>query len=65
MERTPAVRCTACGRALPPRAGSMLFGDELWPGESVQVQFDIVHRGRRRGRLSGLGDFRALRQEAP
>jgi hypothetical protein len=44
--------------------GSMLFGDELWPGESVLVRFEVVHRGRRGGRLCGLGDFRALRQEA-
>lgn len=44
---------------------SMLFGDELWPAESALVQFEVVHRGRRRGRLSGLGEFRALRKEAP
>lgn len=45
--------------------GSMLFGDELWPAESALVQFEVAHRGRRAGRLSGLGDFRALRKEAP
>jgi hypothetical protein len=43
----------------------MLFGDELWPGESALVRFELVPRGRRGGRLSGVGDFRALRQEAP
>lgn len=48
-----------------PGPGSMLFGDELWPAESALVRFDVVPRARRRGRLSGLGDFRALRQEAP
>lgn len=44
---------------------SMLFGDELWPSESALVRFEVAHRGRRRGRLSGLGDFRALREGAP
>ena len=48
-----------------PGPGSMLFGDELWPAESALVRFEVVPRGHRRGRLSGLGDFRALRQEAP
>ena len=44
---------------------SMLFGDELWPAESALVRFEVAPHGRRRGRLSGLGDFRALRKEAP
>ena len=48
-----------------PGPGSMLFGDELWPAESALVRFEVVPRGRRRGRLSGLGDFRALRKEGP
>jgi hypothetical protein len=43
----------------------MLFGDELWPAESALVRFELALRGRRRGRLSGLGDFRALRKGAP
>ncbi len=46
--------------------GSMLFGDELWPGESPLVRFEVEQPGRRRGRrLDGLGDFRALRREGP
>ena len=41
---------------------STLFGDGDWPGESALVRFELVQRGRRRGRLDGLGDFRALRR---
>lgn len=44
-----------------PWIGSSLFGDELWPGESPLVSFHIAAHGSRR-RLSGLGDFRALRR---
>jgi hypothetical protein len=43
---------------------SMLFGDELWPGESGLVRFEVVHRDRRPKRLGGLGDFRAERRGA-
>lgn len=46
--------------ASPPWIGSDLFGDELWPGESPLVQFNVALRGRPK-RLAGLGDFRALR----
>ncbi|ACY14140.1 hypothetical protein [Haliangium ochraceum] len=42
-----------------------LFGDELWPGESPLVQYDIAHRASQCGRLSGIGDFRALRRGSP
>ena len=42
----------------------MLFGDELWPGESPLVRFEFVHRVRRPVRLGGLGDFRARAPEA-
>jgi len=49
----------------PHEPGSMLLGDELWPAESALVRFEIAHRGRRYGRLSGLGDFRALRKGTP
>ena len=49
-----------------PWPGSTLFGDELWPAESPLVRFDLAPRASRRGRrLSGLGDFRALRREQP
>ena len=43
-----------------PWLGSGLFGDDLWPGESPLVTFHIAAHGSRK-RLSGLGDFRALR----
>jgi hypothetical protein len=43
---------------------STLFGDELWPGESVLVRFAFVDRVRRPARLEGLGDFRAVRRSA-
>ncbi len=42
---------------------SMLFGDELWPGESQLVQFDLVHHARPK-RLGCVGDFRAVRKLA-
>lgn len=41
---------------------STLFGDELWPGESPLVRFDIVRPERLGGRLRGLGDFRGARR---
>ena len=44
-----------------PWLGSGLFGDELWPGESQLVHFTVAAPGCRK-RLSGLGDFRALRR---
>lgn len=40
--------------------GSGIFGDELFPGESPLVRWDIAARGRRAA-LRGMGDFRALR----
>jgi hypothetical protein len=43
---------------------STLFGDELWPGESPLVRFEVVEPVHRRGRLAGLGDFRAVRRSA-
>jgi hypothetical protein len=49
----------------PGWPSSMLFGDGDWPGESALVRFELVHRGRQRARLDGLGDFRALRRRAP
>ena len=46
--------------------GSGLFGDELWPGESSLVRFEVGVRARREGRrLRGVGDFRALRLVPP
>jgi hypothetical protein len=37
-----------------------LFGDELWPGESQLVRYEVVDHVRPK-RLRGLGDFRELR----
>ena len=42
---------------------STLFGDELWPGESQLVQFDIVQRARPKY-LPSVGDFRSGRRLA-
>ncbi len=44
-----------------PWLGSGLFGDELWPGESQLASFAVAAPGYRK-RLSGLGDFRAVRR---
>jgi hypothetical protein len=44
-----------------PWLGSGLFGDELWPGESQLVRFTVAVPACRK-RLSGLGDFRAVRR---
>jgi len=41
----------------PHWPGYQLLGDELWPAESQLVRFDIVHRGHRKARIRGLGDF--------
>jgi hypothetical protein len=43
--------------------GSGLFGDELFPGESQLVRYEVAQRGRRQRLLGGLGDFRSLRGE--
>jgi hypothetical protein len=43
-----------------PWLDSGLFGDELWPAESLLVRFVAARPGRRR-RLDGLGSFHALR----
>jgi hypothetical protein len=41
-----------------------LFGDDLFPGESQLVRWELAARGRRE-LLRGLGDFRALRAQSP
>ena len=58
-----AVICVADSSPTPYDLG-LLFGDELWPGESPLVQFEVDLHGRRGDRLRGLGDFRALRKTA-
>jgi hypothetical protein len=47
----------------PCWSGSGLFGDELWPGESQLVRYEVAAHAHRPRRLVGLGDFRALRVE--
>jgi len=42
--------------------GSGLFGDELFPGESPLVQFDVEYHDSRARRLRGVADFRPLRK---
>jgi hypothetical protein len=46
-----------------PGLYSMLFGDELWPAESVLVQFESV-QPERPARLAGVGDFSQIRKLA-
>lgn len=45
----------------PCFSGSGLFGDEVWPGESPLVRYEVGGRDSRARRLVGLGDFRPLR----
>jgi hypothetical protein len=52
-----ARSCDACG-------WGGLFGDELFPGESQLVRFELAAPGRRVA-LRGMGDFRALRGQLP
>jgi hypothetical protein len=47
----------------PSWLDSGLFGDELWPGESQLVRYEVGGQGRPK-RLRGVGDFRALRVTA-
>jgi hypothetical protein len=58
-----ALSATSAGDGRPCWSGSGLFGDELWPGESQLVRYEVGARVSRRGRLVGLGDFRSLRVE--
>jgi hypothetical protein len=58
-----AVSATSAGDGRPCWSDSGLFGDELWPGESPLVRYEVGARVSRRGRLVGLGDFRGLRVE--
>jgi hypothetical protein len=58
-----AVSATSAGDGRPCFSGSGLFGDELWPGESQLVRYEVGGRAHRRRALVGLGDFHALRTE--
>jgi len=55
------VSANSAGDGRPCWSGSGLFGDELWPGESQLVRYEVEDRALRRRVLVGLGDFRALR----
>ena len=55
------VNATSAGDGRPCWSGSGLFGDELWPGESQLVRYEVGGRDPRPRRLAGLGDFRPLR----
>lgn len=57
----PLVVVLSAADASTSWLGSGLFGDELWPGESPLVRFTVAAPGCRK-RLSGLGDFRAVRR---
>lgn len=57
----PLVVVIGAGDHYPPWSGSGLFGDELWPGESQLVRYELAVRERPVGRLRGMGDFRQLR----
>jgi len=54
----------SAGSSSPCCGWGTLFGDELYPGESQLVRFELAARGRR-ACLRGLGSFRALRAEQP
>lgn len=57
------VSAASADNGYPCWSGSGLFGDELWPGESQLVRYEVGGRALRPGRLVGLGDFRSLRVE--
>jgi hypothetical protein len=57
------VGAASAGDGRPCWSGSGLFGDELWPGESQLVRYEVGGHGLRRRALVGLGDFRSLRIE--
>lgn len=59
----PLISVISAGDGYPPWIGSGLFGDDLWPGESQLVRFEVAPRDPRKRRLRGLGDFRPLRIE--
>jgi hypothetical protein len=56
-----AVSAASADDGRPCFCGSGLFGDELWPGESPLVRYEVGGRDRRVRRIAGLGDFRPLR----
>ena len=58
----PVYAVISVGECCAAWLGSDQWGGQLWPEESVLVQFDFATpRPRRRRTLGGLGDFRDLR----
>lgn len=57
---SPLSVVIAAERGCPSWLESGLFGDELWPGESQLVRYELGGHDRPK-RLRGLGDFRELR----
>lgn len=57
----PICAVVSVAQDCPRSAFSRLFGDELWPGESGLVRFELDNRARHPVRLRGVGDFRAVR----
>jgi len=57
------VSAASAGDRRPCWSGSGLFGDELWPGQSQLVRYEVGGRASPPRRLVGLGDFRPLRVE--
>lgn len=57
---SPLSVVIAAEHGSPSWLESGLFGDELWPGESQLVRYEVGGHVRPK-RLRGLGDFRELR----
>jgi hypothetical protein len=57
---SPLTVAIAAEQGSPSWLDSGLFGDELWPGESQLVRYEVAGHVRPK-RLRGLGDFRGLR----
>lgn len=59
----PVYAVISVGKHCAAWLGSDQWGGQLWPEESVLVQFDLaVPQPRQRRTLRGLGDFRDLRR---
>lgn len=60
----PVCAVISVGECCAAWLGSDQWGGQLWPEESLLVQFDLAApQPRRRRTLRGLGDFRDLRSQ--
>jgi hypothetical protein len=60
----PVYAVISAGKCCAAWLDSEQWGGQLWPEESVLVQFDLAApQPRRRRTLRGLGDFRDLRSQ--